>query len=234
MTEGFLLIDKPTGWTSFDVVAKVRGIIKRETGHKIKVGHAGTLDPAATGLLVLALGKATKQIDTLMKHQKSYQTTLQLGQTSTTDDREGELSDVSVATWPDEERVQSVLKSFVGEISQIPPAFSAIKVDGKRAYKMAREGKKVELKPRTVTIESIEDIVFNEGAKTIDFTVVVSSGTYIRSLARDIGAALGTGAYMSQLRRLTVGEFSVQDALVVEELSFETIQSRLLPVLDVS
>ena len=221
---GILLIDKHKTWTSFDVVAKVRGTIKRATGQKIKVGHTGTLDPNATGLLVLAIGKATKQIDGLMKQDKIYEAELTLGKSSDTDDSDGELSQVSDLV-PALEEIETALETFIGEIQQIPPAYSAIKVDGKRAYKVAREGRKVVIVPRTVKIKSINDVKYEY--PILSFVTDVGSGTYIRSIARDLGETLGTGAYLSNLRRLSVGDYSVQSALPIDKLNMESIQSNI-------
>lgn len=217
-----LLIDKPREWTSFDVVAKVRSTLRgaeqgpRPKGSpKVRVGHAGTLDPLATGLLVVLVGKATKQQDSYMKQDKIYEVELKLGQTSTTADEEGEKTLVS-SIEPSKADVEKAVKSFVGEISQIPPVFSAIKVDGQRAYKLARAGKPVEMRPRKVTIYSIEQIEYEYPKVT--FTAKVSSGTYIRTLATDIGDKLNTGAYMSNLRRTQIGEFSITNAITVDDI----------------
>jgi tRNA pseudouridine55 synthase len=212
-----LLIDKPKGWTSFDIVAKVRGMVRAQTGQKKpKVGHAGTLDPLATGLLIVLVGKdATKRQAEFMKLDKEYQVELKLGQTSTTDDNEGEKTKLSDRR-PSEEEVLESINSFVGEIQQIPPIFSAIKVDGKRAYKQARAGKEVKMEPRTVSIYLVTD--FEYDYPSVRFTAKVSSGTYIRSLARDIGEKLGTGAYMSNLRRTMIGKYSVLDAIQADQL----------------
>ncbi len=222
--QGILLIDKPKDWTSFDVVAKVRGVIKRETGEKIKVGHTGTLDPEATGLLVLAIGKETKNIQYMMKLDKIYEAELTLGKTSSTDDAVGEITDVSDKQ-PALDQIEVTLEKFIGEIKQTPPQFSAIKIDGKRAYKSAREGKEVKMEPRTVIIRSINDVKYDY--PLLSFVTDVGSGTYIRALARDIGDDLGTGAYLSKLRRLTVGAFSVQDALSMEDVNIESIRTSL-------
>lgn len=222
--DGLLLIDKPKGWTSFDVVAKVRGIIRAQTGvKKPKVGHTGTLDPLATGLLVLTVGSYCKRAQEFSKLDKVYEVELKLGVTSTTDDEEGEKT-VTNAEIPDEATIREAIMSFIGEISQTPPAFSAVKVSGKRAYKLAREGKEVKIEPRTVTIYSIEGIEI--WGDTVVLTTKVSSGTYIRSLVRDIGEKLGTGAYMSNLRRTSVDEFRVQDATPVNTI--EKIQTRVI------
>ncbi len=212
--EGVLLIDKPTGWTSFDVVAKIRSQIRAEyrardekpTKRQLRVGHTGTLDPFATGLLIILLGDATKRSDEFLKLDKVYEATIHLGQTSTTGDPEGEISEVSLRV-PTPQEVDDALGQFVGEIQQRPPAYSAIKIDGQRAYKLAREGKTVEMPLRTVTVYSIEllDYAYPE----LKIRAHVSSGTYIRTLAEDIGQALGVGAYCSQLRRTKVGEVSI-------------------------
>jgi tRNA pseudouridine55 synthase len=215
--DGILLIDKPSGWTSFDVVAKVRGIVRRETGQKRpKVGHTGTLDPLATGLLVLVLGKYTKRVPELSKADKSYEVTMKLGEISTTGDEEGEKSPVSDKK-PLKEEVLAALQQFVGEIDQIPPAYSAVKVGGQRAYKLARAGKKVEIEPRKVKIYTIELTAYDY--PEVKFTTKVSSGTYIRTLAEDIGKVLGTGAYMTALRRTEVGKFSLPKAITPDRLS---------------
>lgn len=218
--DGILLIDKPSGWTSFDVVAKVRGVIKRETGlKKPKVGHTGTLDPLATGLLVLTLGSYCKRAQEFSKLDKTYEVTIRLGLTSTTGDEEGEKIIVS-DRMPSHEEVEDVIQKFIGNIQQVPPPYSAIKVDGQRAYKLARAGKEVVIEPRQVTIHSMDNLAFVYPEITL--TADVSSGTYIRTLAEDVGKALGVGAYMSGLRRTRVGQFSVQSA-TGPEISFEQI-----------
>ena len=208
---GILLVDKPAGWTSFDVVAKIRGQLKAEyrargetpTKRQLKVGHAGTLDPFATGLLVVLLGDATRQAGEFLKLDKVYEATIVLGQTSTTGDPEGEITPVYDLA-PTPARVLEALEAFQGQITQVPPAYSAIKVNGQRAYKLARAGRDVEIPARTVTIHSIELLDYTYPHLTI--RAHVSSGTYIRTLAEDIGAALGVGAYCSELRRLSVGQ----------------------------
>jgi tRNA pseudouridine55 synthase len=215
---GLLLIDKPKGWTSFDVVAKVRGLARQATGQKKpKVGHAGTLDPLASGLLIVLVGKdATKKQAEFMKLDKEYQVELKLGQTSTTDDDEGDKTTVSVAR-PSATDVKAVINNFIGEIQQVPPIFSAIKINGQRAYKQARSGKEITMEPRTVNIYSIDDLEYSY--PFIRFTANVSSGTYIRSLARDIGNKLGTGAYMSNLRRTQIGDYNLSDAQNIDKIS---------------
>lgn len=215
--DGILLVDKPAGWTSFDVVAKIRGQIRAEyhareekpTKRQLKVGHAGTLDPFATGLLVILLGDATKKAGEFLKLDKVYEATIILGKTSTTGDPEGEISPVS-DTVPTLERVTEALKAFEGHITQIPPAFSAIKVNGQRAYDLARQGKAVEIPARNVTIYAIELLDYTYPALTI--RAHVSSGTYIRTLAEDIGTALGTGAYCQELRRTAIDTWQLKDA----------------------
>jgi tRNA pseudouridine55 synthase len=224
--DGILLIDKPIGWTSFDVVAKVRGIIKRETGlKKPKVGHTGTLDPLATGLLILVVGSYCKRAGEFSKLDKTYEVTMKLGQTSTTGDEEGVKTVNAEAKMPTPEELHTALQKFTGEIMQTPPAFSAIKVNGQRAYKLAREGKTVALEPRKVTIYRLEvtDYTYPE----VHFTVHVSTGTYIRSLVEDIGKELGTGAYMTALRRIEIGKYNLQDAVALPSFETEGIQNRL-------
>jgi tRNA pseudouridine55 synthase len=219
-----ILIDKQKDWTSFDVVAKVRSQVRSyaqdqtaegEKPQKIKVGHAGTLDPLATGLLIVLVGAATKRQDSYMKQDKVYEVEAMLGKTSTTGDEEGEKTEISDVQ-PTLEVVTEALQSFVGNISQIPPIFSAIKVDGQRAYKLARAGKPVKMKSRNVTIYSIDKITYNYPVVT--FTVKVSSGTYIRTLVADIGSRLSTGAYMSNLRRTQIGSASIDDAVPIDDI----------------
>lgn len=226
---GLLLIDKPKGWTSFDVIAKVRGVISAYTRAndlpRVKVGHTGTLDPMATGLLVLAIGGSTKKIATLTKHDKTYQAAITLGKTSNTDDAEGELVAVSDIE-PSNDAVVEALQAFTGDIMQVPPQFSAIKIDGVRSYKAARAGEQVALQPRPVKIYEITDIAYDY--PTVTYTMHVGSGTYIRSIARDLGQKLGTGAYLSDLRRTSVGDFSVEDAVSPENITIGAIEQKLL------
>jgi len=226
---GLLLIDKPKGWTSFDVVAKVRGVIAAYTRAqglpRVKVGHTGTLDPMATGLLVLAIGSYTKKIADLTKHDKTYLATITLGANSNTDDAEGELVTVSDKQ-PTLQEIQSALQTFVGEIMQVPPQFSAIKIGGVRSYKTARAGEQVALQPRPVKVFSISDIAYDY--PKVSCNVHVGSGTYIRSIARDLGQKLGTGAYLSDLRRTTVGEFTIDASVAPESITKEVISQNLL------
>lgn len=219
--DGILLVDKPADWTSFDVVARIRAQIRAEyrargekpTKRQLKVGHAGTLDPFATGLLVILLGDATKKAESFLKLDKVYEATFHLGQTSTTGDPEGDITDVSKAV-PTYEDIKAALDRFTGEITQVPPAYSAIKVNGQRAYRLAREGKDVTIPERVVTISSIELLEYTYPYLSI--RVHVSSGTYIRTLGEDIGAVLGVGAYCSQLRRITVGEYTIANAVQLQ------------------
>jgi tRNA pseudouridine55 synthase len=217
--DGLLLIDKPSGWSSFDVVAKVRGVLKHETGQKIKVGHTGTLDPLATGLMIVVVGSYCKRADEFSKLDKTYEVAMKLGETSTTGDEEGEKT-VICSLEPSSRAIEATLDSFVGDITQTPPAHSAIKIDGQRAYKLARAGKEVKLEPRPVTINSIELTDYNY--PFVKFTADVGSGTYIRSLVQDIGENLTTGAYMSGLRRTRVGEYKLREAESVVEFSTDT------------
>lgn len=205
--EEIIFVDKPSGMSSFGAVARVRRVLSQREGHKVKVGHTGTLDPFATGLLILLAGKATKQAPTLTKLDKVYEATIRLGATSTTGDPEGEIT-LSNAQ-PDISRVQveQVLARFVGEIEQTPPAFSAIKINGQRAYKLARAGKTVELPSRKVAIYSLE--ILDYASPYLTIRTHVSSGTYIRTLAEDIGRALGCGAYTAALRRTKIADYDI-------------------------
>ena len=204
-----LLIDKPAGITSFGVVARVRRQLSQLAGHKVKVGHTGTLDPFATGLMIIVTGKECRNAGEYSKLDKVYEATLRLGQTSSTGDPEGEITDVSDMV-PSQSNVESVLATFIGEIKQRPPMYSAIKINGQRAYKLARKGEVFEVPERTVTIFSLDliDYTYPE----IKIRVHVSSGTYIRTLAEDIGKLLGTSAYCSQLRRTKISDQSVTQA----------------------
>jgi tRNA pseudouridine55 synthase len=233
--DGILLVDKPKGWTSFDVVAKVRGIVRSELRKSkpelknYKVGHTGTLDPSATGLLVLCLGKATKLVPSMIKHDKTYEVEMKFGARSSTGDSEGEIEQTSNLTEPFPERaIIELLKGFRGEQTQIPPKYSAIKIDGKRAYDLARAGKEVKLEPRQITVNSISFGSYEH--PYIRFTCNVSSGTYIRSLVEDMGARIGIDAYMSELRRTTVADYVVDDALTLDNLTFEQIHERLIKI----
>ncbi len=223
--QGVLLVDKPKGWTSFDVVAKVRGVLAYSGVTKPKVGHAGTLDPLATGLLILLLGDYTKQASRFSKLDKTYKVVMELGKISTTGDEEGEKT-VLKGQVPTKEALLAAFQGFLGEISQTPPSYSAIKVGGRRAYKLARQGKKVILEPRAVFIDSIK--LESYSYPEVVFLTRVSSGTYIRSLVEDIGKALENGAYTKELCRTAVGNFNLADALNIKDLSGEQIHISLL------
>ena len=211
--QGILLIDKPSGWTSFDVVNYIRKMVATAEGKKpksCKVGHTGTLDPLATGLLVILVGKEyTRKAAELSKQDKTYEVTMKLGETSTTGDEEGQKIAVSDST-PDRTAVLEALESLQGQIMQTPPAYSAMKVGGVRAYKLARKGEAVELEARPVTVHRNELTSYDY--PYVKFTSSVSSGTYIRSLVEDLGKLLNTGAYMADLRRTEIGPYSLQDA----------------------
>lgn len=226
--QGLLLVDKPKTWTSFDVVNYVRKIVAAEEGKKpknCKVGHTGTLDPLATGLLVLLVGKEyTKRASELSKADKTYEVTMKLGETSTTADDEGEKTAVST-TVPPLEAILGALEGLQGQIMQVPPAFSAMKIHGQRAYKLARKGEIVQLEARPVTIYGNK--LTNYEYPYVTFTSRVSSGTYIRSLVEDIGKILGTGAYMSDLRRTSIADFQLDDAVTVSGLDSRGLQDNL-------
>ena len=209
--------NKPYKWTSFDLVSKVRGFLKHRVGDKkLKVGHAGTLDPLATGILLICSGKATKRIDELQACPKEYIATLKLGATTPSFDMETEED----ATYPTEhitqELVEQTLQQFTGTIEQIPPMFSAVKVNGKRAYKIARKGETVELKPKILTIDEIELMTYEPPSRIV-IRVACSKGTYIRALARDIGQALGSGAYLTDLCRTRIGQYQLTDCLDIQK-----------------
>lgn len=214
MTDGIVLIDKPAQMTSFGVVARVRRVLTQQAGKKVKVGHTGTLDPFATGLMILVIGKECKNAANYSKLDKVYEATIRLGQTSSTGDPEGEVTNVSDAQ-PTREQLDTVMRSFIGDIQQTPPAFSAIKINGQRAYKLARAGETVEIPRRTITIYSLELLDYTH--PNVKIRTHVSSGTYIRTLAEDIGTALGTGAYCSELRRTSISKWTLGEAQTLEE-----------------
>lgn len=208
--------DKPLHWSSFNLVSKVRTMIRYASGlKKIKIGHAGTLDPLATGVLIVCTGKKTKEIDNFQYQTKEYVAELALGATTPSFDLETEVD----ATYPTEhitrELVEETLKQFLGEIQQVPPAFSAVKINGKRAYEYARKGQEVEIKPKTLVIDEIELMEYSQTA--IKIRVVCSKGTYIRGLARDIGEALKSGAHLTSLVRTRIGETKLEDCLTIEQ-----------------
>lgn len=211
-----LYFDKPLQWTSFDVVNKTRYVLRRSLGvKKIKVGHAGTLDPLATGVMIVCTGKATKKIDSYLHQDKEYVATLKLGATTPSFDKETEENATLPIDFMTKELVEATLKKFVGEISQVPPLYSAIRVNGTRAYELARKNKDVEIEPRIVRIDKIELLEYNLPHITIK--VSCSKGTYIRSLARDIGEELMCGAYLTALQRTKVGEVGLEDCITIEK-----------------
>ena len=211
-----LAFDKPYEWTSFALVAKVRWLISRRIGGKIKVGHAGTLDPLATGVMVICTGKATKRIEQLQAGVKEYVATLKLGATTPSFDLEHPVDATFPTAHITEQLVREVLPRFEGEIMQVPPVFSACKVEGKRAYDLARKGKEVELRAKPLRIDEIELTDCRLENKEITLRIVCSKGTYIRALARDIGQALGSGAHLTALRRTRVGDCSVEKCFTIE------------------
>lgn len=220
-------LDKPYKWTSFDVVGKTRWLLCHALHQKkLKVGHTGTLDPLATGVVVVCTGKKTKQIDALQQHDKEYIATLQLGATTPSFDLEKPID----ATYPTAHitraLIDEVLPTFLGEQWQVPPIFSAVKVDGKRAYELARKGEEVELKPKLLVINKLEVLHFDETTMQLQIRVVCSKGTYIRALARDIGQRLNSGAHLIALRRTRVGDIRVEDCMNFEQFT-ELIQNEI-------
>jgi tRNA pseudouridine55 synthase len=207
-----ILIDKPLEWTSFDVIRKIRNLIKIK-----KVGHAGTLDPLATGLLIVCTGRFTKKINEYMAREKEYTGTITIGAITPTYDLESEPIDLKEYSHITPELIRETTKQFTGEIMQVPPIHSAIKIDGKRVYELARKGKEVKLDARPITIKEFE--ITSIDLPKIDFRVVCSTGTYIRSLANDFGAALGCGGYLSKLCRTRIGEFTLDKADTIESFA---------------
>ncbi len=208
-----IAIDKPYRISSFKALAHVRYLLSHKLGHRVKIGHAGTLDPLATGVLVLCTGKKTKEIEQLQTHTKEYTATLQLGATTASYDLEHPVNEIFPTEHITRELVEEVLKQFVGEIQQVPPTYSAVKVNGDRAYALRRAGEDVQLKPKTVRIDEIELTDYDDEKKTASIRVVCGKGTYIRSLARDIGRALQSGAHLTALRRTKAGSFSVENCI---------------------
>lgn len=217
---GFLIIDKPSGITSHSVVHQIRKVTNTK-----KVGHAGTLDPDATGVLVVGLGKATRLITYLVSDNKTYQATIRLGQSTSTDDREGEILKTVDCSNLDENEINSVILNFIGDIDQIPSAVSAIKINGQKAYDLVRKGEKVELKPRKIHISAIDIHEIKKVNSFIDLNLTIhcSSGTYIRALARDIGEQLKVGGHVTNLRRLQSGQWNISDAKKIEELKVDNL-----------
>lgn len=213
-----LYFDKPYTWTSFNLVAKVRWLLCKRLGvRKLKVGHAGTLDPLATGLLTVCTGRATKRIDELQAHVKEYVATLQLGATTPSFDLETPVDRTFPTSHISEDTIREVLQRFVGRIEQVPPAYSACKVDGKRAYDLARKGREVQIRPKVLVIDQIELCEYTPDTQRLTIRVTCSKGTYIRALARDIGEALHSGAHLTALRRTRVGQARVEDAMQIQD-----------------
>ena len=217
--QDIILIDKPAGLSSFGVVARVRRRLSMEAGKKVKVGHTGTLDPFATGLLILLANKATKLSNQFLKLDKWYEATICLGKTSTTGDPEGEITDQHVEAIPTFEEVETVVAKFIGKITQTVPAFSAVKINGQRAYQLARRGEDVSMPTRQIEIYAIEILSYNYPELVI--RTHVSSGTYIRTLGEDIGKALGVGAYLTALRRTQVGDYQIKNAVKLSDFMGE-------------
>jgi len=215
-----LFINKPLHWTSFDLVSKIRNIISRSLlVKKIKVGHAGTLDPLATGVMIICTGKATKKIEEFQNCSKEYIANLRLGATTPSFDLETEINETFDTSHITKEMIENVLQQFIGTIEQTPPDFSACKIEGNRAYQLARKGIKVELKPKLLVIDEIELLSYNEDILTI--RIVCSKGTYIRALARDIGYALNSGAHLTALKRTRIGNITLDKCLSVEDFCFQ-------------
>lgn len=212
-------MNKPYGMSSFGALARVRYLISRRMGVKrVKTGHAGTLDPLATGVLILCTGRATKRIEELQAHSKEYTATLQLGATTPSYDMEHPVDATFPTSHITRESIENVLARFVGDIEQVPPSYSACKINGNRAYELKRKGKNVELTPKNIHIDSIELTDFDEETMRMGIRVNCGKGTYIRALARDIGRALGSGAYLTTLCRTRVGEFTIDRCLNLDEV----------------
>lgn len=220
---GIILIDKPQDWTSHDVVAKLRGIL-----HERRIGHSGTLDPLATGLLVVFVGRATRAVEFAEADSKEYIAGLRLGLSTDTQDISGNVI-AECSDLPDEGAVRRAVNSFIGDIEQIPPMYSAIKIGGKKLYELARKGQSVERAPRKITVSSIE-IIGREGGDYL-LKIACSKGTYIRTLCNDIGASLGCGAYMSSLRRVRAGAFSIEDAHSIDEVENAVNDGRVVDIM---
>ncbi len=224
---GFLDIWKPPGPSSFDMIRQIRRCVER----KVKIGHAGTLDPLAEGVLVLCLGQAARLVELVHSYPKQYVTQAHLGASSTTDDAEGQISEIAAASpQPALKRVEQILRQFTGVIEQVPPAFSAVKVAGRRAYEIARSGKMPDLAPKKVTIHSLEIIEYEY--PRLRLRVVCGSGTYIRSLVRDIGGELGTGGYCEEIIRESVGPFGADRSVRPDQINAENIERFLIPPIE--
>lgn len=228
-TEGEIIyLDKPYRMSSFGALARARYLISKKLGVKrVKTGHAGTLDPLATGVLILCTGRMTKKIDELQRHTKEYTATMQLGATTPSYDMEHPVDQTFPTEHITRELIDEKLKTFIGEIQQVPPAYSACKIDGKRAYELKRKGKDVELKAKTLQIDEIEVTDFNQESMLLSIRVVCGKGTYIRALARDIGEALGSGAYLTRLCRTRVGDVRVENCISLDNFQ-EWLDSQII------
>lgn len=215
-TGEIIAIDKPYHMSSFGALAHIRYVLSKFLHHKVKIGHAGTLDPLATGVLVLCTGKKTKEIEQLQTHTKEYTATLQLGATTASYDLEHTVNHTYPTRHITRQLIEETLPQFVGDIQQVPPTYSAVKVNGDRAYALRRAGEDVTLKPKNVRIDEIELTHYDDENKQLDLRVVCGKGTYIRSLARDLGRALGSGAFLTELRRTRVGDFTVDNCVSFE------------------
>lgn len=214
-----IAVNKPYGMSSFGALARVRYLISRRLGVKrVKIGHAGTLDPLATGVLIMCTGRATKRIEELQAHSKEYTATLQLGATTPSYDMEHPVDATYPTSHITRETIETVLSQFVGDVTQVPPSYSACKINGKRAYELKRKGKDVELTPKNIHIDFIELTYFDEKTMQMRIRVNCGKGTYIRALARDIGRALGSGAYLTELCRTRVGDKTIDDCLKLDEV----------------
>lgn len=212
-TGEIIAIDKPYRMSSFGALAHIRYVLSKFLHHKVKIGHAGTLDPLATGVLVLCTGKKTKEIEQLQTHTKEYTATLQLGATTASYDLEHTVNHTYPTRHITRQLIEETLPQFVGDIQQVPPTYSAVKVNGDRAYALRRAGENVKLKPKSVRIDEIELTHYDDETKQLGLRVVCGKGTYIRSLARDLGRALGSGAFLTELRRTRVGDFTVDNCV---------------------
>lgn len=224
-----LLVDKPQGWTSFDVCGKLRGALAallRKKNREVKVGHAGTLDPMATGLLIVCVGRGTKAVDAFMAMRKEYSGTLRLGEATPSYDADTAVEERLPWEHITDEALLSARDGFLGELQQLPPMYSAIKVGGQKLYEAARKGKEVERTPRTVTVDQFDLRRDDSDAQSVHFRVVCSKGTYIRSLAHDLGRALGSAAHLTALRREAIGEYRVQGAWDVQQLAAQIAEQR--------
>lgn len=215
-TGEIIAIDKPYRMSSFGALAHIRYVLSKFLHHKVKIGHAGTLDPLATGVLVLCTGKKTKEIEQLQTHTKEYTATLQLGATTASYDLEHTVNHTYPTRHITRQLIEETLPQFVGDIQQVPPTYSAVKVNGDRAYALRRAGEEVTLKPKNVRIDEIELTHYDDETKQLGLRVVCGKGTYIRSLARDLGRALGSGAFLTELRRTRVGDFTVDNCVSFE------------------